>query len=178
MPFKTLYILRHAKAAPQEGAQDDHDRPLTERGERDAYKIGEYMREVGISPGHVLCSTSLRTRQTLQALERGMDRPLATHFDGQLYLASPRNVLDVLSREVHDKNSVLIIGHNPTLHQLTNDLVDSGEQALMDELSAHFPTACLAEIHYPAEDWHDIGPKRGTLKRLVSPMHLTAGMLT
>src|SRR5688572_1647332 len=135
MPFKTLYLLRHAKAAIGEPAQDDHERPLNERGERDAYKVGEYMREAGMIPSRVLCSTALRTRQTLHAIERAMDRPLSVHMDGHLYLASSKNILDVLAHESPDIRSVLIIGHNPTLHQLALDLVETGEPPLMEELS-------------------------------------------
>lgn len=169
MSFKTLYILRHAKAAPVGADVDDHERPLSERGERDALAIGEAMRRHGLLPKRVLCSTSLRTRQTLHQLERALDQPLAVEYSSKLYLAAPRDILWTIAQVDAGVPSLLIIGHNPTLHQLCVDLTAEGEKKLMNELIRGFPTAALAEIHYPAAEWSELGPKRGTLARFLMP---------
>lgn len=165
MPLKTLYLLRHAKAVPAAPGEDDHERPLAERGQRDAGAMGEYLRREGIVPGLVLCSTSLRTRQTLHALEAAMDRPLNVRYEAGLYLAAPQDVLRVLAEAEPEAESVLLIGHNPTLHQLAYDLAREGVGR--DAIAPGFPTAALAELRFDAEDWVEL--ERGELRRFTLP---------
>lgn len=172
MEFKTLYLLRHAKASPPGPGQDDHERSLNERGERDARAIGEYMREQNIVPRQTICSTATRTRQTLHFAELALERPFNARFESKLYMATPKIVLELLWEIPPEVPSLLLIGHNPTFHQLAGDLCEEGDAALLDELAEHFPTAALAEIRYPAIEWSDLGAKSGTLKRFVLPKRL------
>ncbi len=169
MSFKTLYIMRHSKAVPAGDGIDDHERVLTERGERDARTMGEYMREHGIVPDGVLCSSALRARQTLHFVEEGMGRTLNAKVERRLYMASPRDVLSLLALIEEPVGSLMIVGHNPTLHQLTADLTETGEKALLAELAKRFPTSTLAEIRYPAISWTEFGPRKGELRRFIAP---------
>lgn len=172
MSYKTLYILRHAKAVALSGDMDDHERPLSPRGEAEVERLGAFMLQRGINPQLIICSTALRTRMTLQALEKALDRPLRTHFSAKLYLASPKNVMEELAGVGQEVRSVLVIGHNPTVHQLTVELVESGEEKMLDALAQGFPTAAFAEIQYPAQEWSELGQRAGILRQFVTPAEL------
>lgn len=167
MSVKTLYFLRHAKAVSAEGAADDHERQLTERGERDAVRMGEYMKRQNILPALTLCSTSLRTRQTLHLLETALGTPLNARMSGKLYLASPKEMLEEIAQQDSAASSLMVLAHNPSLQQLAMDLCVDGDEHLLDEMTRRFPTAALAEIAYPAEEWKDIRGRAGMLKRFV-----------
>lgn len=136
--MKTLYILRHAKAAPED-REGDAARPLAKRGRKAAASMGEYLATLRPLPRFVLCSTALRTRETLdQVLPALHPEPEAVYEEG-LYLTSARRLLERLQRLPESAESVLLIGHNPGLHQLVSALA-SDNGAFADG----FPTAALA----------------------------------
>ncbi len=102
----TLILLRHAKSDWDDPDQDDHDRPLNQRGRAAAPKIGAWLREQGHIPTRILCSTALRTRETLT----GLALPKAeTVFLRELYLAPARLILSL----AQGPGTLLIVGHNP-----------------------------------------------------------------
>ena len=85
--MKTIFLLRHAKSSWDDDSLSDHDRPLSERGRAAAPRMGAYMRGAGYLPDLVLCSTSMRTRQTLDAVISELGVEPATEFQEELYLA-------------------------------------------------------------------------------------------
>lgn len=173
--MKTLYILRHAKAAGADPSADDHARPLTDRGVADAYRVGEYMRAAGLVPELALCSSSVRTRQTLQQVEAALGQGLNAQVIGKLYLASPRDVLEQLALVEEGVRSVLIVGHNPTLQQLSVDIAGgSGDLALQEAMARSFPTASFVELQCNVRDWVEVGAGGGVLKRFVVPAGVAA----
>lgn len=169
MAVKTLYFLRHSKAAAAEPNGDDHARVLNSRGERDASLMGEYLLSQGIHPQLVLCSTATRTRQTFQLLQAAIPRPLNVQYESKLYLASPKEVLDFVANVEPHIHSIMVIAHNPTLQQLSHDLVEDGDEKLKRELAQHFPTTTLAELQFSADEWAEVVPRSGTLRRFVMP---------
>jgi phosphohistidine phosphatase len=138
--LKTLYILRHAKAA-QESREGDAERPLMKRGRRAAAAIGEYLAALEPPPRLVLCSTSARTRETLDEILPAFDREPQLLFEDALYLAGASRLLDRLQRLPEQTGSVLLIGHNPGLHQLAAALASEP-----GALAESFPTAALAVL--------------------------------
>ena len=157
---RRLLLLRHAKAvAPHPGVPEasDHDRPLSERGRLDAAGMGRLLRERGLVPAAALVSTALRTRQTFDLLGPFEDGGPRRTLSDVLYLAGPETLLDVLREHGGDADSVMLVGHNPGMHELALRL------GIGSPLLAHgFPTCALA-VFSVEDDWPDLAPERATL---------------
>ncbi len=157
-----LLLLRHAKAAREAPGQPDRDRPLAPRGARDAAALGQTMRRLGLTPDLVLVSPALRTRQTLAALEPWDDTPLIEPMD-PLYLADAATLAALLAEVPETVRSLLLIGHNPGLHDLARRLAATAPGAAVE---ARFPTAALAEFALPGR-WDRLAGAR--LIRFLAP---------
>lgn len=138
-----LIVLRHAKAASPLGVADV-DRPLADRGRRDAAAVGDELRSTGDLPDLVVCSPALRTVQTQQLL--GLDAPV--ELEPRVYDNDVRVLLEVLREQSEDVGALLLIGHNPSLHELVETL--SGQRR------DGFPTAAMAVIDI-AGPWAQLG---------------------
>ncbi|MBV8940005.1 MAG: histidine phosphatase family protein [Alphaproteobacteria bacterium] len=172
MHQKTLYLLRHGTAANAGDYTEDRLRPLTPQGLADASRVGAYMRARHLMPSLVLCSPSLRTRQTVEAMMEALGFGLTVKNNDTLYLASPTTLLKILSEVPETIDSVMVVAHNPGLHQLALQLATRAEDGLGSALSARFPTAALAEITLPVAQWSQIGTQTGTLTRFAGPSGL------
>ena len=153
----TLIVLRHAKAADGIG-MSDAERPLTARGRRDAKAAGEHLRDLGLVPALVLCSPAVRTRQTLEALRLGADS--AVSYERRIYDNDVDVLFDLIRTTVDDAEPVLVIGHNPALHQLVGDL---GAPEL-----DRFPTSACAVLTAEGA-WADLAPGRAVLTSYWTP---------
>jgi phosphohistidine phosphatase len=149
----TLIVLRHAKAASSLGTPDV-DRPLAGRGRKDAREAGERLRAAGLRPDRVICSTALRTRQTLDGLS--IDAPV--DFEARVYDNDADEILGVLREQ--DAGTLLLVGHNPSMHRLVHDLTGAAAD--------HFPTSATAVIEFDG-DWADLWPGTGRLVSLWVP---------
>lgn len=167
MAARTLLVLRHAKAAHEPGLPDE-DRPLTGRGRRDAAAAGQWLRQAGLRPDLVLCSPARRTRETWEhvgaalagAGEGGSDGgEVAVEFDQRLYGAGAAGLLGVVRETSEGTGRLLLIGHNPAVHELVSDLTGECDS---------FPTAALAVIGLPGS-WLDAAPGAGTLSGYWAP---------
>ena len=162
--MKTLLVLRHAKSSWDDPALDDHERPLNARGERDAPRIGQRAREEGLAPELIVSSDAVRARLTAAAMADATGGRIL--LDPRLYHANATEILAALRSVVEDsvgENSVgansvatvMIVGHNPGLEQLI---------ALLTGELEHLPTAALAQIALPIEQWSALDTAvRGTL---------------
>jgi len=169
---KTLYILRHAKAEAGHAHQDDHSRKLVDRGFEAAQIMGAYMFRQGIKPAKVICSDAVRTHQTWSQIEGIYPTPLNVEFSRKVYLASAGEMLNQLALLPATIPSVLIIGHNPGVHQLCLKLATGGDEPLIDMLHLKFPTCALAAIELGDIAWSHVHDARGTLSDLVTPKML------
>ncbi|MFI0486456.1 SixA phosphatase family protein [Actinomadura sp. 9N215] len=151
----TLIVLRHAKAVAGLGIPDI-DRTLNDRGRRDAAATGAWLRVNDLVPDLVLCSTAARTRETLALL----DVDAEVSFESGIYDNDPDGLLDLVSRSSDDAGRVLLVGHNPSVHQLVHDLTGEAPDA--------FPTCALAVIDLPGA-WTDVRPGTGTLRTVRNP---------
>lgn len=174
--MRQLLLLRHAKSSWDDAALPDRDRPLNPRGRRAAAAMREAMRELGLSPDMVLVSTARRTLETLEALEPWDEAPLIEPMDS-LYLADPFQLSAALHGVAETVRSVLLIGHNPGLHDFAVSL--AGPRAMSSggtaerALAAGFPTAALAEFAIPGA-WWDLREGSGRLVRFLTPRMLEA----
>jgi phosphohistidine phosphatase len=144
----SLYLLRHAKAAPAAPGMRDFDRPLDAQGARDARLIGKALAQSGIIPQTILCSASLRTRQTLLEIAPFLPFAGATHFSDGLYSADAQGYLKEI-RGHADGGSLMVIGHNPSTEELANLIVSAKDPDAARLLLQGFPTGALA--HFRAD---------------------------
>ncbi len=170
--MRTLYVLRHAKSGWDDPTLHDHDRPLDLRGERAALVMGRYMAQRRFVPDLVLCSTAVRAQQTraLAATQWGAEPPVES--DRDLYLTGERMLLKRLAQVPDEVRAVLLVGHNPDLHDLVVALARRGSEELLAGLAARFPTAAFAAIKLPLLHWKDIAGAAGTLFCYTVPREL------
>lgn len=188
---RTLVLLRHAKAEQVRG-KADHDRELTPRGRRDARAVGQWLRDAadtGLLPSGaldlVLCSTSERTSQTLDAVREGGGSVRETLFDERIYEAGADGLLGVL-RDVPDSvSTVLMIGHAPGIPALATALrrgrdrstegvdpdeadIDEAGTETAKRVSQGFPTCGLAVLEL-RDRWASLAPETAYLRAFVVP---------
>ena len=168
--MRTLYLLRHAKSSWSDPALDDVDRPLAPRGERAAKRMAKELRRKQVRPELVLCSSSLRTRQTLAAIEPSLGGECVVELEPRLYAASEAELLDRLRAVPEAVGSVMLIGHNPGLQDLALALASRG--AALAELVAKFPTGALATLALHSADWASLSPGDAELVDYVVPREL------
>lgn len=170
--MKILYLLRHAKSSWGDPSLADHDRPLNARGRQAAPLMGAYLREGGHQPDFVLCSTATRTRETLAAVLEEMDIQPAIDWDGDIYLAAPDQLLDLLRSVPDTVESVLMVGHNPGTAILADVLCADGESPALDLMRTKFPTAALAIIELEVDRWEETQRDCGRLLSFTRPREL------
>jgi phosphohistidine phosphatase len=172
--MRQLLLLRHAKSSWDDATVPDRDRPLNARGRRSAVVMRQAMRDLGLAPDVVLVSTARRTQETLEALEPWDDAPLIEPMDS-LYLANPIQLIAALHGVAETVRSVLLIAHNPGLHDLAVSLAGprtmAGGSEAARRLAAGFPTGALAEF-VVAGSWWDLREGGGRLVRFLTPRML------
>ncbi len=171
--MKTLLLLRHAKSSWDNDSLADHERPLAPRGRRAATVMASYLIDQGHLPDLVLCSTSVRTRQTWAGVEDELGTTVAVEFLEDLYLADPGRMLRLLRHHGGEAETVLMIGHNPGTHELALALSDAGDTGRVERMYRKFPTAALAVIQFDIETWMDATPGLGTLISFTRPKDLS-----
>ncbi|WP_034263465.1 SixA phosphatase family protein [Actinospica robiniae] len=167
---RTLVLLRHAKS-DWPADVPDHERPLADRGRRDAPAMGRWLREAGFRPDHVLCSTALRTRQTWELVKGELAGTPPTTFEPRVYGATALELLDVIASAPAEAGTTLVIGHNPGLEILALTL--SGEVAGRenDHLREKFPTASVAVFAWSGR-WDQLAAGSARLVHFVTPHDL------
>ena len=161
--MKRLWILRHAKSSWDQPGIADHDRPLAPRGRKAARRIARWADANDVRPELVLCSTALRARSTLDLIRAGIGDPAERVARG-LYHASADDVLELVAWTPDDVERVMLIGHNPTLHELAGVLAPPGPEA--------FPTGALATVRLEIDSWESIAPGCGRIEAFVVPRSL------
>ena len=176
--MRQLLLLRHAKSSWDDPGLSDHARPLNARGRRAAAAMAGAMRDLGLQPDLVIVSSARRTLQTLEALMPFDDHALVEPMDA-LYLAPASLLLEGVRKVPETVRSVLMIGHNPGLHELALALLAGGAgggaggagSAAAKRLAEGFPTGALAEFTI-AVPWRAVAEGSGRLVRFLAPREL------
>jgi phosphohistidine phosphatase len=165
-----LWLLRHAKSSWDDPEMEDVDRPLAPRGARAADRMRDYLDAEGIRPDLVLCSSALRTRETLGRVLPGLGPELTVRIEPSVYSFEADQLLDRLRELPANVGSVMLIGHNPAMQELASLLAARGDR--LHELRKGFPTAALAELDFPIDAWDELTPGSGRLERFIVPREL------
>ena len=166
---RRLYLLRHAKSSWKDEGLADHDRPLARRGQRAAKAIGRQLREQGVEPELVLCSSARRARETLDGIAPALGRG-AKRIEPELYGAGPAELLADLHEIAPPIRSVMLIGHNPALEELARFLARRGSRT--QELEAKFPTGALATLAFRGPGWAALDHGTAELIEFIRPRDL------
>ena len=143
--MRRLILFRHAKAAPRAPSGEDIDRPLDEQGLHDAALMGRVLADEGYCPDLALVSSSRRTRETWEQLSTAFPGVKSVVCDG-LYNATAEEILAEIDAEADGAGTVLVVAHNPGLHELAIELLVEGAASAteIDRVAAHFPTSTAA----------------------------------
>jgi phosphohistidine phosphatase len=164
-----LMLLRHAKAVAAEPGMADRDRGLTPRGRNDALKIGSYMAHHALLPTYALVSSARRTRETWERLLTAFPEACPSDFLDELYDARSEDILTAIREVDGSCRNLLVIGHNPGIHEVARLLIASGEVEAREQLNEGLPTSGLAIIDFAGHNWDQLRGRGGRLERFISP---------
>jgi phosphohistidine phosphatase len=165
---RTLVLMRHSKAVKTVDSGVDADRPLSDRGRRDAGAAGEWLAGHDLHADLVLCSTSVRTRETWQyAAEAGL-RGADVWYDRRIYDADADALLEVIREAPAATRTVLLVGHAPGVPWLADELATPEPSADRQRLGSEFPTSALAVLR-TRDRWTAMAADSATLSDFVVP---------
>lgn len=169
----TLTLLRHGEAEGAKAGSHDMDRRLTHRGKDDIATAGSFMKEHDITPDFILCSDAKRTRETLSCLKPSFESNIPVQYSNVIYsCASGQALIHLLEDVPSPYKHVLLIGHNPTLHEMALMLtIATSDNTRPDrKLAEDYPTSTLCHIELKAQEWPHVH-LGGKLIHFVSPRH-------
>ena len=171
--MRRLMLLRHAKTEPDAPSGRDQDRRLDNRGRSDAADIGGWIGRHPPFPDLVLGSHAIRAHQTWeiawQAMKELAPEPVVELLP-ELYGADPSQLLQIIhDASTSDPKALLLVGHNPGMHELAMTLAGSGDATGRKALADNLPTSGLAIFDFAIDDWADVAFRRGRLETFVSP---------
>lgn len=176
--MRRLLLLRHAKTENDAPSGRDQDRRLDDRGRLDAAEIGGWIARHPPFPESVLVSSAVRANQTWDIVWEVMQNlvpPPQVEFQADLYGADPAQLLEAVHAAVAtDPKVLMLVGHNPGMHELALMLAGSGDVAGRKELGDNLPTSGLAIFDFEIDDWSEVAFRRGRLEKFVSPRLLRA----
>ena len=159
----TLILVRHAKSDWSDAVQDDFDRPLNERGRREAPLIGRWLAENAACPEVALVSAARRTVETWELLADTLPR-VAADVARRLYLAGPEAILEAVRRR--NEACVLVLAHNPGIGECATLLAKSPPNHPRFE---DYPTGATTVLEFDAETWTDVVWHSGILRGFMVP---------
>jgi len=169
-----LMLLRHAKSEKGDPGMQDRDRSLNGRGREDAPRIGAYMAHHALIPAASLVSPARRTRETFEGVAAAWPAPCPVHYIDRLYNATPDAIVKAIKDADRSTQVLLVVGHNPGLHDAARLLIASGSVEARERLNEGLPTSGLAVIDFAGTDWRMLHPHSGRLERFVTPRSIKA----
>jgi len=147
--MKRLTLLRHAKSSWSQHGLSDHDRPLNQRGQRDAPIMGRRLITHGARPSLIVTSTANRARQTAELLAGEIGFPIEyLHTEESLYLADPATILETIELQEDTFKDIVVCAHNPGITDLANRLTGQS----IDNV----PTCGIVIIEADTDSWIEI----------------------
>jgi phosphohistidine phosphatase len=171
--MRRLMLLRHAKTEYDAPSGRDQDRRLDQRGRDDAAEIGGWIGRHPPFPDSVAVSPAVRAHQTWDIIWetlKHLGREPQVELLPELYGADPAQLLETIRMaSATDPKRLMVVGHNPGMHELALALAGSGDAAGRKALAENLPTSGLAVFDFAVESWEDVAFRRGQLVQFVSP---------
>lgn len=159
--MKSLFLVRHAKSSWKHSALPDRQRPLSDRGRRDAPGMGRRLHKRGVDLDLMVTSPAVRALATARILAAELGYPRRRiAVDERLYPGEARQLRSVIGELDDALEQVMLIGHNPSLSELAHHLASR---------ITHLPTCAVAEFTLDADSWSRVGASRVRRVRLESP---------
>lgn len=150
--MKTLLLMRHAKSSWKESNIPDHDRPLNRRGKHDAPLMGKLLRDQKMNLDLIISSTALRAETTANLIAKAVRYKGKIILDKSIYNAEPMDLLTLLSNSSDEYNSILLVGHNPTMEETVQMITNSPEITMA--------TCAIAHLTLSIDTWTDLKEKQ------------------
>lgn len=163
--MKYISIWRHAKAERPEAHPNDYERPLSERGQRDAQRMSAVLARLEPPIDLIISSPAARTAQTTQVLVEQLDGAIEPQWHAAVYLAAANTLLDMIKALPDAAAHVVLVGHNPGMEELTSGLCG----ATPEDVFVRMPTAALAHVAVEAGHWGMVRWGAGQLRLLLTP---------
>lgn len=165
--MKTLLLMRHAKSSWKESNIPDHDRPLNRRGKHDAPLMGKLLCDQKMNLDLIISSTALRAETTANLIAKAVRYKGKIILDKSIYNAEPMDLLTLLSNSSDEYNSILLVGHNPTMEETVQMITNSPELTMA--------TCAIAHLTLSIDTWTDLKEKQifsSKLENLWTPKEL------
>lgn len=167
---KTIYLLRHTEPE-HTNMDDDHKRPLTDKGHKDAQNLAKVLSEDGVQPDLMLSSNAVRTSQTAKPF-REVWSDVEISFRDDLYLASAGHLHSLLRSLDDEFSSVLIIGHNPGLYEFLKFMTASALPTMFSDLEYDYQMGVWTELSCQWDSWDQLAPGRNNLVAMLKDGNL------
>ena len=165
-----LMLLRHAKSSLAKAGQEDADRSLNERGRHAAMAVGRCIASHSLVPQLVLCSPATRARETWDLVAGELKASPEILIAAEIYnFGDGKALMDCLRQKAGAAQSVLLVGHNPSIAGMAQSLAGAGDKKLRERLQTKYPTAALAVISFDLDNWESLTAGAGTLRHFVIP---------
>ena len=169
--MKRLTLLRHAKSSWGDPHLEDFDRPLNDRGWKAARRMGRELAHRAIAFDLIIASPAARVRETIDGLTERLKLNVDIRFEPRMYGATPQTLLGIVRDLPENAHAPLMVGHNPGLQEFLLELTaDNGK--LRDRVAGKFPTAALAQVNLPADQWTTVELGTGEIADLILPKEL------
>lgn len=162
--MKRLYLLRHAQTMPSAGS--DRERKLTPQGLQDARALGQAMKARGFVPDFILCSPVTRTRQTLEQVMESFGK-IPAEFPKSIYEEGYGELLKLVQGVEDSVGALLVVGHNPSMHQFAASLAFEDGHPALNRLAAGYAPGTLTALEVPRASWADLQPNENRLVDLL-----------
>lgn len=162
---RSLLLLRHAESSWDEPSLTDDQRPLTKDGIDASNRLGIFLKEMNVPPPQIIiASPSVRTRSTLELVQKHWAADTPIQFDAQLYSLATSTYLGIVRHLDSRYNRIMLVGHNPAMNSLVQQMVSD------QHLVTKFPPCAFVEIHWTvACNWNALEEGSGTGVLFVPP---------
>ncbi|WP_068085725.1 SixA phosphatase family protein [Polycladidibacter stylochi] len=167
-----LILIRHAKSDWGDARLEDHKRPLNEEGFKAAKALANHMRSHNLIPDQIICSTALRTRQTLQPMLECLQESCRISLLEDLYDPKQSDYLESIGAFGGLACTLMLIGHLPAIQQTALDLCGTGNPQLIEEIEHSFPTAAMAIIDFERARWSELARQDGRIVSFIRPKQM------
>ena len=163
-PMKTLFLVRHAKSSWEEPLPDDR-RPLLHKGISRTARVAEAMLLKGVSVDRIISSHAVRALETAKLLAQALDYPVEEIVvDPDIYHSGGDAIFDRLYQLPDSCGSVMIVGHNPALTDLSN-------RFLADPIE-NLPTSGVVSVTFHTDSWVDLPLAERKVRFILLPKRL------